>query len=100
MLLLALWFGILSNGWDASKPNSFGLLSANCVQGISRQASSASLHHQGSNPNPLPGQFSWLALLHIHQHLDIWGLVQFVLNSFQVGYLVNTMHGDICIQAG
>ena len=35
MALLALQHGILSNCQDASKPNSFGLLGASRIQGVS-----------------------------------------------------------------
>ena len=47
---------------------------------------------------PLTCQLAQLTLLQIHQHLDIWDLMQPVLNGLQAGHLVTTTHGDISIQ--
>ena len=49
-------------------------------------------------PTPLPGQLTQLALLHIHQYLVVWAVLQSVLDDFQVGHPISTLHDDVLIQ--
>ena len=64
-------------------------------------ASLASLYYKGSTPQP-PYLVSSISspYFSVHQYLDVWDMAQPVLDGFQVGHLITTMYGDLCIQAG
>ena len=46
-----------------AKTHTFGLFGTGYIQVIGRQAPSAAIYHQSSNPNPLPGHLTQFSLL-------------------------------------
>ena len=100
MGLLFLGCSILVHGQDASKAHRFGLPGASIVQSVGGQAPSASIVYKHSTPSPLPGQLTKFTLLQVHQHVDVWDMMQPVLDGLQAGHFVTTTHGDVNIQIG
>ena len=95
VVLLSLGCSILVNGQDASKADCFGLLGVSIIQGISGQVPSAPISRKRSTPSPLPGQLTQFTLIQVRQHLDVWDLVQPVLDDLQMGHLITTTHVDV-----
>ena len=92
--------GIPGHSQDACKANRFVPPILNIIQVVVRWAPFAPIHRKRSTPSPLPSQLAKLALLQVRQHLNVGDVAQSLLDSFQAGHLVTSMHGDICVQTG